>query len=163
MNSETAAPSRGPASPRLAFAFEARVTVGMPLEIGETQSGRRRIIPITGGTVAGPRLAGTVLPGGADWQTMRADGATELVARYAIQAGDGALIPVVNTGLRHAPADVMRRLLGGERVDPALVYFRAAPVFHPPAGPHAWLGRSLFIADGERQPDLVIIRVFEVL
>ncbi len=161
--------SRGPDSPTgaappdLALAFEARVTVGTALELGVGQGVRRRIIPITGGTVAGPRLTGKVLPGGADWQVIRADGLTEVVARYVIQADDGALIQVVNSGLRRAPPDVMRQLMEGQRVDPALVYFRTTPVFHPPDGPHAWLGRSIFLAHGERQPDLVVIRVFEVL
>lgn len=153
----------GEALPALAFAFEARVTVGPPLDIGDVQGTRRRIIPITGGMVAGKRLSGNVLPGGADWQVLRADGVTEVVARYAIQANDGALIPVVNSGLRHAPPEIMRQLTEGRRVDPALVYFRTVPVFHPPDGPHAWLGRSIFLGIGERQPDLVIIRVFEVL
>jgi len=156
-------PTSGEALPALAFAFEARVTVGLPLDIGAVQGARRRIVPITGGTVAGKRLSGKVLPGGADWQVIRADGVTELVARYAIQADDGALIAVVNSGLRHAPPEIMRQLTEGRRADPALVYFRTVPVFLPPDGPHAWLGRSIFLGMGERLPDQVIIRVFEVL
>ncbi|MFZ4111102.1 MAG: DUF3237 family protein, partial [Polymorphobacter sp.] len=37
------------------------------LSIGPVPAGRRRIAPVTGGRFSGPRLAGSVLPGGADW------------------------------------------------------------------------------------------------
>ena len=45
---------------------------------------KRRVVYITGGTFAGPRLRGAVL-GGADWQIRRRDGAIELDARYALK------------------------------------------------------------------------------
>ena len=97
----------------LDFAFVARVTVAPPLELGATPSGRRRIIAITGGTVEGPRLTGVVLPGGADWQTIRGDGVAELKARYTLKAEDGGLIAVVNRGLRHGTEAAMKQLLAG--------------------------------------------------
>ena len=36
-------------------------------DLGPTPLGRRRIVRVTGGTFEGPRLRGTVLPGGGDW------------------------------------------------------------------------------------------------
>src|SRR5687767_7570220 len=63
-----------PAPPRLTFAFELRVRVGNPVEVGQVTHGRRRIVPIEGGTIKGPMLNGTVPAGGADWQTIQADG-----------------------------------------------------------------------------------------
>jgi hypothetical protein len=146
-----------------AFAFEARVTVGTPLDLGDGPLGRRRVVPITGGTFEGPRLKGTVMPGGADWQLIRTDGVAELEARYVLRADDGTLVSVVNRALRRGPADVMQRLAAGETVDPALYYFRGTPTFQAPAGQHDWLTRSIFVADGVRWPDVVIVRVFEVL
>ena len=89
--------------------------------------------------MTGVRLAAEVVPGGADWQYVRADGVVELEARYSIRTGDGVEIAVVNRGLRRASPEVMERLNRGEIVDPALVYFRTAPVFEAPAGPYAWL------------------------
>ena len=149
---------------RLDFAFEARINLAPPLEAGEMLAGRRRIIPITGGTVEGPRLGGTVLPGGAaDWQKIRRDGVAEIVARYAIEARDGAILTVVNRGLRHGPPEIMARVAAGETVDPALYYFRTAPVFEAPPGAYEWLTRALFVATGARHPDAVHLRVFEVL
>jgi hypothetical protein len=144
------------------FVLEATVTVASPLEIGATPLGHRRAIHITGGRFAGPRLKGTVVPGGADWQIIRADGVTELTAVYELKTDDGTLIHVTNRGLRHGPAEVMQRLARGEPVDPASYYFRTTPVFEAPAGPYDWLNRSIFIATGARSANEVRVRVFEV-
>lgn len=145
------------------FAFELRATVAAPQEIGDTPAGRRRFIPITGGTFEGPKLKGVVLPGGADAQVIRPDGVTDLVARYTLQADDGTLIYVVNRGLRHGPPEIMQRLMRGETVDPTLYYFRTTPVFEVAAGPHDWLNRSIFIGTGARHAAEVHVRYFRVL
>ncbi len=148
--------------PSLAYAFTAKVDIGAPLEVGAVGTGRRRIIPITGGSVSGPRLTARILPGGADWQIVRQDGTAEVVARYTLQAMDGTLISVTNTGVRRGPADVLARLAAGEAVDPAQYYFRTTPVFEVAAGPHAWLGETIFVATGERHEKQVVITVFAV-
>ncbi len=148
--------------PVLDFAFALSVEVAAPLELGSTHLGRRRIIAISGGRVAGPRLSGTVLPGGADWQIIRLDGVTELEARYTLRADDGGLVSVVNRGLRHGPEAVMKKLIAGEPVDPATYYFRCMPVFETAAPAHQWLTRTVFIASGARHPDRVEIDVFAV-
>ena len=84
--------------------FRAEITLAPAQELGEAPHGRRRIIPITGGRISGERVSGRVLPGGADWQVVRADGVAELDARYTIETADGALIYVSNRGVRHGPA-----------------------------------------------------------
>ena len=94
--------------PTLRLAFTARALVAPPQEFGETAAGRRRVVPILGGTVSGERFSGEILPGGADWQVLRGDLTTELVARYTIRATDGTLVSVVNRGLRHGPPEAMR-------------------------------------------------------
>ena len=149
-------------TPGLTWCFTAFVRVGAPLEAGSIAAGRRRIIPITGGHVEGPRLTATVLPGGADWQVVLPDGTAQLVARYTLQSADATLISVVNRGVRRGPPEVLAQLAAGEQVDPAEYYFRATPTFEVAPGPHDWLARSVFIATGERAPDHVVIRVFEV-
>jgi len=143
--------------------LEARVTVAAPMELGQTPYGRRRVIPITGGTFTGPRIKGTVVPGGADWQVIRSDGVTELTAMYELKADDGTLIHVTNKGLRHGPDAVMQRLARGEAVDPASYYFRTVPVFEAPAGAYDWLNRSIFVGTGARYAGEVHVRVFQVL
>ena len=156
--------ARGPAAaaPKLAFAFELRATVATPTELGQVANGRRRIIDITGGTVEGPGFKGKVRPGGADWQIVRADGFTELDTRYTIETDKGQLIYVQNPGMRHAPPDVMKKLLAGEAVDPALVYFRTQPKFETSAPELQWITRAIFVGVGERYPSEVVIRFYRV-
>src|SRR5687767_14393071 len=107
-----------PLQPTLTFAFEVRATVGPPLEVGAVAQGRRRIVPITGGTFEGPNFRGKVMPGGADWQIIRPDGFTELDTRYTLETDKGQIVYVQNPGMRHAAPDVMTSLLAGESVDP---------------------------------------------
>ena len=148
--------------PAPAHVADFTVEVAPPILLGPCPGGERRVVPILGGRAEGPRLAGTVLPGGADTQLIRADGVAEIEARYLLRLDGGALVHVVNRGLRHAAPDDMARLLRGEAVDPARVYFRTAPAFETSAPDHAWLNRTLFVAMGERQPGTVLIRVFSV-
>jgi hypothetical protein len=110
--------------------------------------------------VRGPRLSGEVLPGGADHQILRADGVTELEARYPLRLGDGALVYVVNRGLRHAAPEDMARLLRGEPVPPERVYFRSTPSFETAAPAQQWLARTVFVALAERHPARVVLEVF---
>jgi hypothetical protein len=101
-----------PSAPPLEFIFDAWVTVGAPLDLGDVGKGGRRIVPITGGEFSGPDIRGSVLSG-ADWQVLRSDGTAELEARYTLRTDDGALIAVRNLALRHGPPDVMQALATG--------------------------------------------------
>jgi hypothetical protein len=111
----------------------------------------------------GERLSGRVLPGGADWQVIRADGVAELDARYTLETGDGALIYVRNRGFRHGPAEVLKRLAAGENVDPAQYYMRTTPLFETGDERYAWLNRMVCVASGARRPAAVELEVFEIL
>jgi hypothetical protein len=150
------------AAPRLTLAFVLRAQVGTPLELGQMPQGRRRIVSILGGTFEGSGIKGKVLPGGADWQIIRPDGFSELDTRYTLQTDKGELVYVQNAGMRHAAPDVMQKLLAGETVDPALVYFRTVPKFETAAPELQWLARSVFIGTGERYPTEVVIRFWRV-
>jgi len=86
-----------------------------------------------------------------------------LEARYTIQTGDGALIYVVNRGFRHGPPEILARLNRGEPVDPASYYFRSTASFETSAPAHAWLTRAIVVGVGERYPDKVVIRFWELL
>ena len=150
-------------APPLTLAMRFTVLIGAPLELGTIDGVRKRVIPITGGTVSGPRLEGEVLPGGADWQSIRADGTADIRARYTIRAKDGALISVDNPGYRHGPAAVLARIAAGDEVDPALYYFRTTPRFEVAGdGPHAWLGRTVFVCSAARYRDYVRLDIFSV-
>ncbi|MBL6455623.1 DUF3237 domain-containing protein [Belnapia sp. T6] len=146
--------------PSLDFVAQAEFSVAAPIILGPGPQGERRVVPILGGRVEGPRLSGEVLPGGTDHQLVRADGVTEIVARYTLRLTDGGLVHVVNSGLRHAAPEDMARLLRGESVPPERVYFRTTPVFETAAPAHAWLHRQVFLGYGERRPSAVLIRIY---
>lgn len=149
-------------APALEHVFDARIGVAVPVEVGLTTAGARRVIAITGGTVSGPGLVGRVVPGGADYQTIAGDGLTRLHARYVIETEGGALVYVENTGLRFGPPEALERLRRGEPVDPGLIYFRTAPVFETACPQLAWMQTSLFLATGARAPDHVALSVYRV-
>ena len=129
-------------TPQLEFALQLRVTLGETYSVGETQHGRRTVIPITGGTFEGPLLKGTILNGGADYQLANtAQNRTELEAIYSIKTDDGVYIHVRNRGI----------ICGGkdENGNPTF-YFRAAPQFEAPAdSPYAWMNNALFVCAPE--------------
>ena len=147
---------------RLEPLLSAEIQLAPPQELGDAPLGRRRIINITGGDFKGARLAGRVLPGGADWQVIRPDGVAFLDARYTLETADGALIYVNNKGYRHGPKDVIERLGRGEEVDPALYYMRATPWFETAAPAYAWLNRTICVATGARRASAVELDFFEV-
>lgn len=150
--------------PLLEFCFRITIDVtGGMQELGKTGKGIRRIVPITGGSFEGPNIKGSVVTGGYDWQLLRLDNIIEIDARYLLQADDGDLIIVVNTGLRHGPPEVMQRLAKREDVDPSEYYFRSVPVFETGNPKYAWLMQSVFIANGIRKPKQVLIDVWRVL
>jgi hypothetical protein len=154
---------RGAGPPAFRPLFDARVELADVLTLGRTPLGERRIVNILGGSFGGERLAGRILPGGADWQIGRADGAADLDARYTLETGGGALIQVHSQGLRHGPPEVLARLAAGEAVDAGTYYFRTALRFETGAVDLDWLNRVIAIGIGARLPRAVELRVFELL
>lgn len=128
--------------PELEFALQLKVTLGETYTVGDTQHGRRIVIPITGGTFEGPLLKGTILNGGADYQLASADGSrTELEAIYSIRTDDGVYIHVRNRGIVYNGKDAQG--------NPSF-YFKAAPQFEAPVNSrYAWLNNALFVCQPE--------------
>ncbi|MXY41902.1 MAG: DUF3237 domain-containing protein [Rhodospirillaceae bacterium] len=143
--------------------FRINANVAEPQTTPQGPVGDRRFIPVTGGTFEGERLRGEMLAGGSDCQLMRADGVAELDVRVSLRCDDGVIIFVKGLGLRHGPAEVMQRVAAGEDVDPREYYFREAILFEAPPGAYEWLNRVLAIGTGRRDPNAVILEVFEVI
>jgi hypothetical protein len=122
-----------PAPPIMQFVFEEQVALAAAIPAGKTPYGERNIIPITGGTFAGPEIKGTIIPGGWDWQLRRADGCLDVKADYMLRTDDGVIINVVNTGVICRPQD-------GKPMP-----IRTHPKFEAPLGKYAWLGQTAFI------------------
>jgi hypothetical protein len=125
------------AMPRLEFAFEERVTLAPAVVLGDTALGHRQYIAITGGSVAGPKLQGQVVPGGFDFQlTYGASDCTQLSADYFLKANDGTVIHVFNEGL----------------VCPGVQRSFFRPRLEAPTGAHGWMTHSTFVATLELEP-----------
>jgi len=105
--------------------------------------GTRGVVRVTGGEFAGARLSGTIVAGGADWFTARADGSLRLDVRLLLACSDGAGVLLVYQGVA-VP-------VGDKGYD-----IRIAPLFEAPEGPHAWLnsiqgvGRGSLVDGGVR-------------
>ena len=142
------------ATPRVEFAFSARVLLEPTREVGRTPYGIRRRIPIIGGSFEGPRIRGHILTGGADWQLQRDDDYTVIEADYMIEAADGTQIHVRNRGLTNT------RVAGAKTR-----YLRTVPEFEAPVGPHDWLNQSVFVGSLQGLsggPPAVLVHVFRL-
>ena len=148
------------AAPSLRFFADLTVQVTVPQEIGRTPAGQRRVIPIAGGQARGEGWQARVLPGGADFQLIVGDTMAQLDARYVLETDAGDLVFVQNKALRVASPEVTARLVRGEPVDPAEVYFRCFPSFETAAPALAWINERFFVGSGVRRPDQVEISVF---
>ena len=115
------------------------------------------------GASRGERLSGRVLPGGADWQVIRADGVADLDARYTLETHDGALIYVRNRGLPARPGRGPAENSPREKTwIPSLYYMRTTPRFETGDARYAWLNRIVCVATGARRAAAVELEVFEI-
>lgn len=136
------------------------IKVDQPITIGETSLGLRRFIPIRSGTITG-EVKGRILPGGADSQMIRANGRTDLSARYVIETADHELIYIENNGIRQV-SEPFRKQAATEIIEPEHVYFRTVPTFETGSEVYQWLHDRLFIGSAERTPDYVLLDIYEV-
>jgi muconolactone delta-isomerase len=139
--------------PRLTRVFRVEATLGEPFDLGDTDRGRRRIVPLTGGTFAGPELNGKLLPGAsADWQTVLRDGTVLGDIRYTLRTDEGALFYVQSRGVRHGSAEVLARLERGEEVDASEYIFRTSTQIETASAGLDWLNKGVFVSvAGRRQ------------
>lgn len=142
--------------PKVEFIFEERVTLAPAVVLGKTVKGHRQYIPITGGTIVGPKLNGKVLPGGWDYQQREDEsGCLTMSADYFLEAEDGTVIRILNESFNCG--------LGGS--DGARSYFR--PRFDAPEGPYNWMTSGTFVASlegdfgGEGGP-AIRIKVYQI-
>ncbi len=126
--------------------------------------GGRRYVTFAGGTFEGrDGLAGTVLEGGIDWQTVRPDGVLEIDAHYTLLTDAGEAVEVRSQGVRKASESVTALLAQGDLVDPDEYYFRTLVRLSTAAPRLTWCNDILAVSTGERERHTVRIHVHEVL
>jgi Protein of unknown function (DUF3237) len=143
--------------------FVMRLSVRPLQVVGPAPGSIRRIGVVFGGVFEGERMAGEILEGGADWQTVRADGAVTLDVRLVLKTIDQAMIAMTYRGVRHGPPETLARIDRGETVDPASYYFRISASFETAAPKYDWLNRLLAVGAGHRRADGPIYSLFEIL
>src|SRR6202022_2193853 len=139
--------------PRLTQVYRLEATLALPLDLGDTAQGHRRVVPLMGGTFTGPAIKGKLLPGAsADWQIVLPDGTALGDIRYMLQTDGGDLLYVQSRGVRHGRAEVLARLGRGEDVDASEYTFRTSTQIETASAELDWLNKGVFISVAGRQP-----------
>ncbi len=120
-------------APKATLVYEALALLEPTVQHGRGRYGERARVPIIGGTAKGPGFSARILPGGADWQLLRADGFKELEADYYMETDDKVQIHVINRGLVAPQREGVAR------------YAMSTPWFEAPAGRYEWLNQRIFV------------------
>ena len=125
------------------FLMELLLDVDPQLDAGHTS-----IAPVTGGSFAGEKLAGSVHDGGADWIT-QVSGHSSLDVRITLETSDGAIIYMTYKG-------VVARSDSG-------LYWRVTPVFNTSSEEYDWLNHKVFVGKSKQVEGKVAYDIFEIL
>lgn len=143
------APATGQIPYTLDYLFSYTATLQLPPEvIGPVPDGLRTNVYLTGGTISGPRMNGTLRPVGADWGLLRQDGVFQLDVRATMETDDGALIYVTAGGVIDTGEDGYQKFLNGE-LPPDGTPIRAVPRFQTAHPNYLWLNRLQCLNIGE--------------
>lgn len=140
-----------------------RLDMGDAHDLGVTPSGWRRMRVLPSGTLIGPRLRASVLPGGLDAFLRKGDGTLHTDARLTLRTADGALIYLQYRGVRHGSPEVMQRIERNEPVGDDEYYLRNVPVFETASPAYEWLNRLVAVGIGRRAPGAVVYAFHEIL
>jgi Protein of unknown function (DUF3237) len=119
-------------------------------DVGAGPQGHCRIVPELGGSFAGPKLKGEVLPGGAEWLLLRPDGVKQMDVRITLRTNDGELIYTTYRGVDTASPEVAERLARSETVDPSEYYFRIQPLLETGSQKYGWMNQIVSVGFGKR-------------
>ena len=125
------------------FLMELLLDVDPQLDAGHTS-----IAPVTGGSFAGEKLAGSVHNGGADWIT-QVSGHSSLDVRITLETDDGAIIYMTYKG-------VVARSDSG-------LYWRVTPMFNTSSEEYDWLNHKVFVGKSKQVEGKVAYDIFEIL
>lgn len=128
--------------------FEVGIKLDRVADIGKTQFGNRRVAVGQEGTVSGPRLSASVMPGGLDFELTLSNGTIEIEQILVLKTTDGKYIYVRNAGTG-ADANDIRIVMDFEA---------------PNASEYAWLNSGKYIARRvlDRAAKTLTLRVYDV-
>jgi Protein of unknown function (DUF3237) len=126
------------------YLFTMDLVLGKNAVMPNGPHGTRVFAPVLSGTVTGPNIRATVLPG-ADWVHVRSDGFAQLNVRLTLQSDDGCVIAMEYKGILSAGAD--RRPI-------------SAPLFEAGDARYAWLNNVQAVGIGTPGKDSVSYEVY---
>ena len=112
------------------LAFSVALTVSANHDVGNTQFGHRRQLDVSGGSITGDKLKGTVLTGGLDYELTLSTGATELEEVLIWKTSDNVTIFTRICGVAAAGDSVVRIVPDIEA---------------PTSGSYAWLNTTKLV------------------
>ena len=149
-----------------AHLFDLVIDLNPRVTIGAGPLGQRVFFGAAGGSFAGPKLHGTVLPAGGDWALFRPDGGMVLDVRLTLRTHDEALLYMTYSGRWITPPELRGDMSDpGKRhlVDPARYYFRTNPLFETGAQQYAWLNDIVCIGSGYLIEGGIAYKVSQIL
>jgi len=118
-----------PVPERGTLLLEAEVRLDNVYDVGRTPYGQRQVAVTQEGTMKGPRITGTVLPGGLDFDLGLSNGVREVEQVLVLQTSDNGYVIMRNAGTGISGNDVR------------VVYDFEAPA----AGQYAWLNTGKYV------------------
>lgn len=136
-----------PAPTQGELAFTITLDISGEHEVGNTPYGYRRLLEVSGGTITGDRLQGTVLTGGLEYELTLSNGVMEYQGINILDTGDGSRIFVRSCGV--AP----------DEGSPA----RIIPDFEATtSGSYAFLNTGTWVATREVKDGKMTLDVYDV-
>jgi hypothetical protein len=140
-----------------------RLDMGEAHDLGITPSGWRRMRVLPSGSLIGPRINATGLPGGLDAFLRKSDGTLHTDARLTLKTHDSQLIYLSYRGVRYGTPEVMARIEANQPVRQDEYYLRNVPTFETASAAYEWLNRIVAVGVGRREPQAVACTIYEIL
>lgn len=129
------------------LAFSVSLTVSATHNVGNTQYGKRRQLDVSGGTITGDKLQGTVLGGGLDYELTLSNGAMELEEVLVYKTSDNTSIFLRNCGVAAAGDQTVRIVPDIEA---------------PTSGSYSWLNTTKLVGTRVVAGDKITLDVYDV-
>jgi hypothetical protein len=129
------------------LAFSVSLTVGATHDVGNTQYGKRRQLDVSGGTISGDKLQGTVLGGGLDYELTLSNGAMELEEVLVYKTSENTSIFLRNCGVAAAGDQAVRIVPDIEA---------------PTSGSYSWLNTTKLVGTRVVAGDKITLDVYDV-
>ena len=129
------------------LAFSVSLTLSATHNVGNTQYGKRRQLDVSGGTITGDKIKGTVLTGGLDYELTLSTGAVELEEVLIYKTSDNTSIFVRNCGVAAAGDSVVRIVPDIEA---------------PTGGSYAWLNTTKLVGTRTVAGDKITLDIYDV-